>query len=492
MADFRKYIEKFVSSTLEYPVLFAVAAGLYTFFYVYHSNFMLVNSAFQFLIIFSLYIALPVVVFAISWMLVNRVNVLKKLQPYIFPALNAAFFSYFIVSRIYHFGYRKRTLLIVVGCVLLAILLRKHYKKIVVLQLVMALVAFVTLVPTLYKAVIASDAWQEQPDAIIETQFTSFPNIYVIQPDGYVNFRELAKDPYNFDNKDFETFLAESGFKLYDNYRSNYTSTILSNSSMFAMKHHYHGEQLFGARAVIAGKNPVIETLKNNQYETFLMLDHPYILSNHPTIRYDHCNISMDEVPWFGMGIFDLKKEVIQPLEETIKKQQGKRSFYFIEKILPGHISTFKEKTLGKEIERKNYLTQVEIANAWLREIISVITTNDPNGLIIIAADHGGYVGLNYTKELFQKQTDKKLIYSAFSAALAIKWPKNNASEYDSELKTSVNLFRTLFAYLGENKALLEHLQEDASFSMIKNGFFGDVYKYIDDDGTVVFEKVEK
>ena len=325
----------------------------------------------------------------------------------------------------------------------------------------------------------------------MQTKFNKFPNIYIIQPDGYVNFSELAKDPYNFDNEKFESYLEDKNFKLYKNFRSNYTSTILSNGSMFGMKHHYKGEYLFGAREVIAGNNPVIETLKNNEYETFLFIENPYVLLNRPTIQYDSCNFSMDEVPWFGIGAFAKKKELITPLEETIRRQRGKRNFYFIEKIAPGHISTFKNQAQGFETERKNYLTQVEIANEWLKEITEVIIKNDPNSLIVIAADHGGYVGLNYTRELFEKQTDEKLIYSGFSSALAIKWPKNDVSAYDTKLKTSVNIFRTLFAYLGDTPKLLDNLQPDTSHSIITKNAPSGVYEYIDSDGKVVFRKVE-
>ena len=491
MSKLKQYIEKFVASSKEYPIIFALAAGLYSFIYVYHSNFMLVNSAFQFLIIFCAYIALPVVVFIVSWELAKRLKFLNKYQQYLLPVLNAMFFGFYFVGRIYSFQQRKIILAVVIICALLAIVLRKQYKKIIVLQFIMAFVAFITLVPTLYSAMFDSDEWRKYPEEVVVTKFNQFPNIYVIQPDGYVNFRELAKDPYNFENIAFESFLKNSGFKLYNNYRSNYTSTVLSNSSMFAMKHHYRGKQLFGAREVIMGDNPVIKTLKNNEYETFLFMENPYLLLNRPEMKYDFCNYTMDEVPWFGIGAFGHRKEMIQPLEETIKKQQGKRSFYFIEKILPGHISTFKNASKGKEKERENYLEQVEAANKWLKEITSVIIKNDPNSLIIIAADHGGYVGFNYTKELFQEQTDEKLVHSAFSAALAIKWPKRRAPHYDVQLKTPVNLFRTLFAYLGDNEVLLEHMQEDTSHSIITNGFFGDVYEYIDSEGNVVFEKVE-
>lgn len=491
LTKLRKHIEEFVSNNKEYPIVFAIAAGLYSYIYVYHSNFMLVNSAFQFVIIFCVYILLPIVVFVISWQLVKRLKFLSKFSKMALPVLNATFFGLYFIGRIYGFHERKIILAYIIGFSLLAILLRKHYKKIIVIQFIMAFVALVSLVPTIYRATFDSDEWLTQPDAIVETKFNTFPNIYIIQPDGYVNFSELAKDPYNFKNGEFEAHLEDKNFKLYKNFRSNYTSTVLSNSSMFGMKHHYKGEQLFGAREVIAGNNPVIETLKNNKYQTFLFMENPYLLLNRPEIKYDSCNFSMDEVPWFGFGAFSQNKKLIDPLKKTIQREKGKRNFYFIEKIIPGHITTFENQALGKEIERENYLEKVKQANSWLKEITDVIIKNDPNSLIVIAADHGGYVGLNYTKELFEKQTDKALIYSSFSAALAIKWPNNAAPAYDSKLKTPVNLFRTLFTYLSDNKALLENFQEDTSHAIIKKNAPSGVYEYIDNDGNIVFEKVD-
>ncbi|WP_430412190.1 sulfatase-like hydrolase/transferase [Kordia sp.] len=491
MSKLRKHIEEFVANNKEYPIVFAIAAGLYSFIYVYHSNFMLVNSAFQFVVIFCAYILLPIVVFTISWQIAKRLKFLTKLQQYVLPILNAAFFGLYFIGRIYGFHQRKIILAYIIGFSLLAILLRKQYKKIIIIQFIMAFIALICLLPTIYRATFDSDKWLTQPDAIVETKFNQFPNIYVIQPDGYVNFSELAKNPYNFENGEFESYLENKNFKLYKNFRSNYTSTVLSNSSMFGMKHHYKGEQLFGARKVIAGENPVIKTLKNNGYQTFLLMENPYLLLNRPAIKYDSCNFSMDEVPWFGFGAFSQNKKLIDPLEKTIQREKGKRNFYFIEKIAPGHITTFKNQALGKETERENYLEKLKSANEWLKEITAIIIKNDPNCLIVIAADHGGYVGFNYTKELFEKQTNKKLIYSGFSAALAIKWPNNAIPDYDVKLKTPVNLFRTLFTYLGDNKALLENFQDDTSHAIIKKNAPSGVYEYIDNDGNVVFRKID-
>ena len=48
----------------------------------------------------------------------------------------------------------------------------------------------------------------------------------------------------------------------------------------------------------------------------------------------------------------------------------------------------------------------------------------------------------------------------------------------------------SIFSHLANNPAYLEHLEEDASFVTIQKGAAKGVYKCIDDDGTIVFEKL--
>ncbi|WP_298422828.1 hypothetical protein [uncultured Kordia sp.] len=493
----RNSIQEYISNNKQYPIIAAIASGLYSLIYTYDSNFNLVNSLFQFCLIVGLYIVLPVVVFIISKKIVDKIKGLKKYQVFLIPILNASFFTLFLAGRIFGFHHRKRILLCIIIFVLIAMLLRKHYKKIIVVQYLAALVAFINLAPLLLNYITHSNAWLEQPDNITETTFTKHPNIYIIQPDGYLNFSELGKGYYKFDNSDFDRYLAEKNFKVYNNYRSNYASTVLSNSSMFAMKHHYikNGESkngIFGARKIVAGDNPVISTLKMNEYKTFFFMEYPYLLLNRPQLLYDECNIKDSEIPLLGMGAFNKSYELIEPLKEAIKTNKKTHNFYFIEKIAPGHIVTKKTFSSGIEGEKEKYITKLKMANEWLVETIEVITQNDPNSLIVITADHGGYVGMEYTKQIETKLTDRDLIYSAFSSALAIKWPNNNAPSYDSKLKTPVNLFRTLFAYLGENEDLLQHLQEDTSYSKIIDKAPKGIYQYIDNEGNIVFKKVEK
>jgi len=96
---------------------------------------------------------------------------------------------------------------------------------------------------------------------------------------------------------------------------------------------------------------------------------------------------------------------------------------------------------------------------------------------------------LNYSLESKIKQTDRDLIYSIFTSALAIKWPEE-APVFDNKLKTNVNLFRILISYLSEDESYLDFLQPDKSFAVINVGAPFGVYEYINENGSVVFNKL--
>jgi hypothetical protein len=46
--------------------------------------------------------------------------------------------------------------------------------------------------------------------------------------------------------------------------------------------------------------------------------------------------------------------------------------------------------------------------NDWLKKIVLFITKNDPSGIIVIGADHGGFVGFKYALQAQNKITDAK------------------------------------------------------------------------------------
>ncbi|WP_298895539.1 sulfatase-like hydrolase/transferase [uncultured Psychroserpens sp.] len=494
LTNLKTKIRSFANSNKEYPIIAALGAGLYPFLHNYISNFTLVNSWSQLWFFLVFFIGLPMLVFLLANLATRRIEFLKKYHPYVLPILNLTTLVFLIIISIY--GPKKK--LIALGllvAVFLAIILRKHFKKIIIFQLILAVIGFFNLIPKFMLPLNYSNQWMTSKDDIISVKFKKTPNVYIIQPDGYTNFSELKKENYDIDNSKFEAYLESNDFKLYNDFRSNYFSTLSSNSSMFAMNHHYynnvkgHTHEFYNARKIIIGDNPVVSIFKENDYKTFLILENSYLLVNRSEIKYDYCNINYNEVPFLARG-FGINKDTQADLEQAIINNKKTNNFYFIEQISPGHISTFKRNSKGKEEERNIYIDKLKEANQWLTSVIKTIDENDKDAIVVIVADHGGFVGYDYSLESTIKQDDPTLINSAFSAALAIKWPDNNPPEYDSKLKTNVNLFRILFSYLGENKDALNYLEKDDSYIIIKEGAPNGIYKAIDEKGNITFDKI--
>ncbi|OMP30226.1 sulfatase-like hydrolase/transferase [Mangrovimonas sp. DI 80] len=489
----RERLVEFTTNDKQYPILSALGAGLYPLIYYYNNNFSLVNSWGQFVLFVLWFLVVPIVVFQIVSVISKKVLSQKK-YGYVLPVLNFVLFGGLMILSTYGVG-KKRYLLVTVAALGLGFLLQKHFKKILVIQFILILLAVPKLIANIQRHVSYDRTWMSLSDNIEEVKFTRKPNVYVIQPDGYPNFEELKRGYYNFDNSQLEGFLQDNGFTLYEGFRSNYFSTLSSNSSMFAMKHHYYnnppkGEnEFYNARDIIVGQNSVVPVFKKNGYNTSLLLEKSYLLLNKPELQYDFCNIAQDDLSFLARG-FEITKDLKADLENSLQNQTNEPNFYFIEKISPGHITTYKNRSLGKEKERLNYLEKLKSANDWLKEMVQLIQTHDDNALIVIVADHGGFVGMDYTLECKEKQTNRDLIYSIFSTALAVKWPENPMN-YDKDLKTNVNLFRVLFSYLSENPKYLENLESDTSFVVLKEGAPFGVYQYIDEEGEVVFLRKE-
>ena len=488
----REHVIQFINNKKQYPIIAAIASGLYPLLYYYNANFTLVNSWSQFRFFILWFLFIPCIVFFVSNNTFKKVNSLKRYSKFIIPILNFSLFTLLLFISVFQFKIKIISLMLLFTIVL-GIIFYRHLNKVIVLQFLLATLVFLQLIPDFYKHFTYSSQWMAQPDAIEDVILKKRPNIYVIQPDGYANFSELKRGYYNFDNSEFEEFLIQNDFKLYQNYRSNYLSTLSSNSSMFAMKHHYYNNikskvnELYNTRQIIVGNNPVISIFKNNNYKTFLMLERTYLMVNRPKILYDYCNIDYNEVSFLARG-FEIKKNIVEDLSHSIQNNSSSNNFYFIRKMLPSHISVHENESKGIIEERECYFNDIIKSNQSLKEIVNVINENDNNSLIVIVSDHGGYVGLSYSLESKKKQIDRDIIYSIFTSALAIKWPEETPA-FDNKLKTNVNLFRVLFSYLSEDESYLEYLQENKSFSMIDNGAPFGIYEYIDENGNIVFNK---
>lgn len=475
--------------------LIGLATGLYPILFYYTYNFTLINSWKHFGFFLGLFVFVPVGTFILFNFWKNRTKRKINWQA-LATFINSFLFLNYIQLCLFAGIQWWVTLIVLVGAVLLAYKAYRHLRKIVVFQFLLASIALFTFIPRLLSQLNYSDAWMLQMDDIEQVTFKKKPNVYYIQPDGYVNFSEIGKGHYQVDNTKFEAFLKDQGFKNYDNFRSNYTATLESNSATFVMKHHYYNNgfnfsEIMNARETIITKNPVLDIFKNNGYITYFLPEIAYLLTNFPDMGYDYCNFSEDEISLVTQGLQG-RKEVFPELKNAMEDSLHDAKFFFIEIFSPGHVNSSKSETKGQVVEKENYLERLWDSNRKLEEIITYIRQTDPEGLILIMADHGGYVGFDYMLQLRQKQHDRDLIYSGFSSQLSIYWPEGTPPDFDDHFKTTVNTFRLLFTYLSGDVKYLNALQEDASYSIILDGATKGVYKLIDEKGDVVFEKVDK
>lgn len=477
----KEKFNNFIDNPRDYPILTGFSIGFYAFTFYFSNNFDLVNSWQQIFFFFSYFIFLPSLTFFIIFKLLQKTNY-SNLIPRIFVASIVFFGAVFIIGTpALYVSYKRITLFMFVILFILFFKIKNHKYAIVFVFLLSVMPVF-KLGKIICSNFTNSAEWQVQPDAVLETKFRKTPNVYYIQPDGYASEVNLKGALYQFDNSEFDGWLQDRKFTLYNDYRSNYESTMYSNSSCFYMKHHFSNEfsKFKYARDFIVGRNPVLEIFKRNNYKTFFITERPYLLMNRPNIYYDYCNFKLEELPHFNDG-WSCFKETTNEIKNQIVDNKKTNNFFFIEKFKPGHIGVYKNGNLGVERERIEYIKRLKLANDWLKKIITFIERNDPNAIVIIGADHGGFVGFEYTLQAQNKITDPKLLNSIFGAKLAIKWNDSQHTEYDAKLKTSVNLFRIVFSYLSEDKSLLYNLQSDTSYNCYDSSDFSKVYKAIED-----------
>ena len=203
---------------------------------------------------------------------------------------------------------------------------------------------------------------------------------------------------------------------------------------------------------------------------------------------YDACNLDYNDISFITDGR-KYEEDIAKPVEKYLKEDPERSKFFFIHIYKPGHTTSNASETLGAEKEFKLYLENLKLANERLKQVIDLIQKYDPEGMIIMMADHGGYAGYDNMLDVRIQTDDRELLYSAFSTQLSIKWPRNETPEFDDRFKTGVNLFRILFAYLSEETKYLDNLQNDGSYTIIEKNAPKGIYKVIDDDGSVTFKK---
>ena len=217
MKSFRAKFFDFIKSKKEVPRLVAFAAGVYPFIHYYSSNLSIADSWQQLLFIASICFIIPqILVYLRAFLL--KIPFIKPLRPFSIGVLNSVSLFSLLGFIIFHFN-KKQFLLLLIIAIVIGFVISKHIKKILVLQFLIAGISFVSLLPQLWFGINYNNSdWAQLSEDELNTKFITTPNIFVIQPDGYVNFSEVYYAPYNYDNSEFEKWL---GTKKFDNYSNN-------------------------------------------------------------------------------------------------------------------------------------------------------------------------------------------------------------------------------------------------------------------------------
>nr|WP_321236272.1 hypothetical protein [uncultured Psychroserpens sp.] len=478
-----------MKSNRDYPVISGLICGVYVFLFYYSNNFSAINSTAHLVYFIAFFIVLPSIVFALSYYAFGLHKTLIKYRQHLLFVLIIIVTATLLSQAMYLTLKKKILLLVLISSILLSIKMFKHYKKVLVFIALMSILPLVKCLIHMYEHTTAL-SWTTLADDIGNAKFKTTPNIYIIQPDGYVSQEMMESKPYNY-KSDLYSWMEGNEFKFYDNFRSNYPASLASNASMFAMKQHYFDNMLMptfelpNARYVISGNNSVLSILKQNNYHTSFIVQDEYFQQNRNPLAYDFYNISHDEIPFFSNDN-NVKKVVLEDLKIAMKQNTTQPRFYFVEKLLPHHVKF--RNTI--EEDRAYYIERVDSVNVWLKTTIDYIVQEDTNALVVVLADHGGWLGLRSYQDMFTTK-DEININSIYSNIAAIRWNGFLYEDVDTQLKSNVNLFRVLFTSLSENKDYLKNLEDDSSYNMYKeNQFYNSVYKVIDTNGNVTFDKI--
>lgn len=491
MSGLKNFLKIFKIDNISSLTLGAIC-GIYPFLFYVSNNFYATNSWENWGFYLLFFIGIPVVLFSIAIALINNIKILAKYKNqilFVLIILTVVFFTSYASSLTIK---KKLLLATLVISALASLKLSDRYKKLLPLIIVVSILPLSKLGYKVYDQ-LREKPWLQPKDNIEEVVFSKTPNVYVIQPDGYVNQSMMEGDLYNY-KSDLYNWLETKEYKIYNKFRSNYPASLNSNASLFAMQHHYFGSTLMPdlempyGRETISGDNPVVRIFKKNGYHTFFIAEDEYFQQNRCEQLYDYTNTNIDDIPYFGRG-GDLTRDVLADVKEAFKVEVDKPKFFFIEKCLPHHVH-FEIYENRIEAERLDYLSKIEEVNVWLKETINFIESQDPNAVIVILADHGGWVGVYDYPDMFSTR-DATKIESIYAALCAIKWNGLENEGYDENLMSNVNVFRVLISALSENKALLNNLEADESYNLNNEGsLFKSVRKVIDKDGNVVYEKL--
>lgn len=196
----------FLNSGKDYPLLVGFIAGLYPLLFFYSNNYASVNSFRHFLFYLFIFVGISVISVFVLYLIFSKIARLKPYKKH-FLFVFLLFTVSTLLSLAMYLRFEKKILLgILIVLCLLSFKLYKYYKHILVLIVVMLAQPLFKCIINVYEDFRVAD-WTKQPDNIINAKFKHKPNIYMIQPDGYVAEQVMSQKPYSYNNSFYSWLL---------------------------------------------------------------------------------------------------------------------------------------------------------------------------------------------------------------------------------------------------------------------------------------------
>ncbi|WP_139247720.1 LTA synthase family protein [Hyphomicrobium sp. CS1GBMeth3] len=313
-----------------------------------------------------------------------------------------------------------------------------------------------------------------------QAKFTHKPNIYLFIYDAYSSADAYQK-VFDFDNSQHYADLAQRGIKVVHTF-SNYNSTLQTAISVFLGKHHFYSTETGLAdsqsgRPLLAGvvHNPVLATLKSNGYQLQYIHGIDYFVNEQGVLDYVFPDKPISSaLRVFGAPLLRMKRKIgLEPQMEVLRtrlhatpKPGEPPWFTFAHVNLPAH-SDMDVHWRQLESFEEDFRQKTKIANVNMLDTIDRIRAADPEAVILIFGDHGAHRYNRLADVDDPNAAFKEAGISPEVAALddfGIMIAVGSGGRCDDEVydgMTPVNMMRTLFACLADDKSLLDNRVED-------------------------------
>jgi hypothetical protein len=324
------------------------------------------------------------------------------------------------------------------------------------------------------------------PTEILNSKFTSKPNVFYLVLDAYGNDEEIKRST-SVDVSSFIENLRSKGFYYANLSQTNYPWTYLAIGSALDMRLLAEpGKNVIRDRtqfnSIIQGEHLVRQVFKNNGYK-YLHFENRMFEDTHCGGLEDECILQNSMSPFwrniltltpytkileaFGLNGSDWRKIDLDAfLLRTKNYRDSKTPFFLFAHIYSPHSPNWltadclpREK-ISMGFSPKPYADQVQCINKLVTKFLDDLLAVDPTAVVILQGDHGPF---------FQKQNSFSLPLSDWTQAQLLERMRIfSAHRYPAECKnllyptiSPVNTFRVLIACLSGTKPLLA---EDRTF----------------------------